>query len=74
MLMKENATAQRSRPRTMNGMLLSRMFRRPTVSIKLKATSVSAKFVTATDNEVPMGDVKPTRENMVALKYISEFY
>lgn len=58
----------------MNGMLLSRMFRRPTVSIRLKATSVKAKFVTATDDEVPMGEVKPTKEKIVALKYMSEFY
>ena len=36
--------------------------------------SVKAKFVRAIEREVKVGERKPTRENIVAEKYMSEFY
>ena len=35
--------------------------------------SVKAKFVRAIEREVKVGERKPTREKMVAEKYMSEF-
>ena len=39
-----------------------------------KAMSVKVKFVRAIEREVKVGERKPTREKMVAEKYMSEFY
>lgn len=72
--MKTNTTAQRARPRTMNGVERSRIRRRPMVSMRIKAMTVKRKFVPATEREVPIGDVKPTMAKMVAEKYMREFY
>lgn len=72
--MNMNATLHASRPRTMKGMVRRSILRRPTLSIRAKATRVKTKLVSAMDREVPMGDVKPTRLKIVAEKYINEFY
>jgi hypothetical protein len=71
--MKRKARLQDKRPRTMKGIERRRMARRPTVSIILKATSVKMKLVRAMESEVNIGEVKPTRANIVAEKYMREF-
>lgn len=39
-----------------------------------RAMRVQMKFVSAIESEVRVGEVNPRRENMVAEKYINEFY
>lgn len=71
--MWRNATAQAASPKIMKGIEAKRIRRRPMRSITAKATRVRMKFVRAIESEVPMGEVKPTREKMVAEKYMREF-
>ncbi len=68
------AIEQVSRPATITGIERSRSFRRPTVSMMRRAMRVQMKFVSAIESEVRVGEVNPRRENMVAEKYINEFY
>lgn len=49
------------------------MLRRPRESIFVKASRVKRKFVVAMEREVAIGEVKPTREKIVAEKYMREF-
>lgn len=70
---KRKDREQRARPRTMRGMERRRMVRRPRVSIQAKAQRVRRKFVSAMEREARIGEWKPTREKMVAEKYIREF-
>src|ERR1700760_3761 len=70
--MKLKATLQMTRPTNINGILDSKIRRRPIVSIKANATSVNKKLVKATDSDVPIGEPKPTMSKIVALKYIKE--
>lgn len=71
---KVKASAQRRRPATITGMERSRMRRRPMRSIVWKAARVKAKFVRAMEREVRVGERNPTREKMVAEKYMREFW
>lgn len=66
--------AQRTRPRTIKGIERRRILRRPRVSIRTKAKRVKRKFVPAIDSEVATGEVKPTREKIVAEKYMRTFW
>lgn len=50
------------------------MRRLPMRSMSTKATQVKIKLVTATDIDVSVGLAKPRRVNIVAEKYIKEFY
>lgn len=68
---KEKATAHSSKPMTMQGIEYRRIRRRPTWSMILKAMIVKTKFVIAIVRDVKVGDVKPTREKIVAEKYLS---
>lgn len=67
------ARAQRDRPMTMIGIERRRMRRRPIRSIEWNATRVKRKLVEAMEREVKVGERKPTREKIVAEKYIREF-
>jgi len=58
----------------MMGMERRRMRRRPRRSMAWKAMRVKAKFVRAMEREVRVGERKPTREKMVAEKYMREFW
>lgn len=62
-----------SSPAIITGIVESRIRRRPTWSIINKANRVQMKLVPAIDREVNVGEEKPTREKMVAEKYIREF-
>lgn len=62
-----------SNPAIITGIVESRIRRRPTWSIISKTNSVQMKLVPAIDREVNVGEEKPTREKMVAEKYIREF-
>lgn len=57
----------------MTGMERSRIALRPMRSVISSAMSVNTKFVAATHRDVKIGDVKPSREKMVAEKYMMEF-
>ena len=57
----------------MTGMETRRMRRRPRRSMSRRERTVKAKFVTATEREVKVGEENPIREKMVAEKYIREF-
>ena len=61
------------RPRTMTGIEIKRMRRRPTRSMIMKASRVQRKLVMAINSEVIVGEEKSKRENIVAEKYIREF-
>jgi hypothetical protein len=67
------AMLQRIRPRAMNGIVCSRMARRPSLSIQVKANRVKRKFVRAMVREVPIGERKPMRLKIVAEKYMRQF-
>jgi hypothetical protein len=58
----------------MTGMEKRRMRRRPMRSMEWKARRVKRKFVRAMEREVSVGLWKPTSRNMVAEKYIREFF
>lgn len=62
-----------SSPAIITGIVESKMRRRPTWSIISRANRVQMKLVPAIDREVNVGEEKPTREKMVAEKYIREF-
>ena len=62
-----------SNPAIITGIVESRIRRRPTWSIISRTNSVQMKLVPAIDREVNVGEEKPTREKMVAEKYIREF-
>ena len=70
---KEKEKAQRTRPRIMTGMERIRILRRPMRSMEWNATRVKRKFVLAMVSEVRVGERKPTREKIVAEKYMREF-
>lgn len=63
-----------SSPAIITGIVESKMLRRPTWSIISRANRVQIKLVPAIDKEVKVGEEKPTREKIVAEKYIREFY
>jgi hypothetical protein len=72
--MNQKPKLHRSRPNAMKGIDHRRMRRLPMRSISCKATQVMIKFVSATDSAVRVGLEKPMMENMVAEKYIREFW
>ena len=72
-VIKEKPYAANKRPPTMNGIDQSSMRLRPMRSIMKRAARVKAKLVTATTSEVSVGIGKPSIENIVAEKYMSEF-
>ena len=73
MLMSRNLKhiAANIMPTAMTGMESNRIRLLPIRSIMTKAIRVNSRFVRATDNDVSVGDRKPTRENIDALKYLS---
>lgn len=62
-----------SSPAIITGIVESKMRRRPTWSIISRANRVQMKLVPAIDRAINVGEEKPTREKMVAEKYIREF-
>lgn len=62
-----------SSPAIITGIVESRMRRRPTWSIISRANRVQIKLAPAIDREINVGEEKPTREKIVAEKYIREF-
>lgn len=70
---KTYAKEHPSSPAIMTGIVESKMRRRPTWSIISRANRVQIKLVPAMDREVNVGEEKPTREKIVAEKYIREF-
>lgn len=62
-----------SSPAIITGIVESKMRRRPTWSIISRANRVQIKLVPAIDREVNVGEENPTREKIVAEKYIREF-
>ena len=69
-----NAMAASRRPIAMMGRETRRMRRRPIMSMAEKASRVKRKLVEAMRRETAVGESKPTRLNIVAEKYINEFY
>lgn len=69
-----NPTLHNRRPMVMIGIDRRRMRLLPTRSISTRAAQVMKKFVMATVREVNVGLSKPTMVNMVAEKYIREFW
>lgn len=72
--MKRNPRAQKRSPMTIIGIEKRRIRRRPMRSIRRRARQVMRRFVMATEREVRVGLEKPRRVNIVAEKYIREFW
>lgn len=72
-VMNINPTAQNRRPTAIIGMDQRRIRLRPARSMRLNATQVMMKLVTATESAVNVGLEKPTMVKIVAEKYIREF-
>lgn len=71
-LTKRKPAAQRQRPIAMIGIDRRRISRRPTRSIRNRATHVMMKLVTATESDVKVGLVNPSMVNIVAEKLEKE--
>lgn len=70
----ENPSDASKRPHTMNGSEYSSIRRRPMRSMRTRAMPVKMKLVTATLRDASVGLLNPTSVNIVAEKYMSEFY
>jgi hypothetical protein len=70
----EKAKAQRRSAKIIIGRVYIKIRLRPRRSMRMKATRVKVKFVTAMERDVNVGEEKLRRENMVAEKYMREFY